>query len=827
MDAATTAQPPPSATAPPATALPDQIELPRLVDLCAQRLQTPIDYDSKVLVGTVTLRWGDVGAKPDDPGRGGVTDAELWSLTNQLLASRGFTTIRQAGTERGISVVKIEQAAGLARVEDLSELDPDRAAADQPVADARTLDPGFRTVIVRAKNRSARDVIDGLKAVLSKTGSAAAEIPGASVRGSAVSPQGAAAAGAVEGQSAGGLILLSDLSPRVEQALALLARLDTFIEGGVVEEVSLVHLSAGQAIGLATSVAVRRESVAGRKPIGELMASPSGNAVLVIAPADRLAYWREIIGQLDQREGVATVNYTPRHFALKDVANLIQETLAGGTRGSGAGAGSALIGASPRGGPPGGAAASNVFAAADDRFRMIVDDLTGTLIITATASQHERIADLMARLDAVPPAARRPMRSYVLKNRPVKEVVGVLSSMLAAGVLEGAGDASEPGSRESGIADPGGFGAAGAVMPGDPYAPGVAPTLPARSTQPGATRREGGEGEESAGTARRAGARPDGGVAGDGAFAAPALSLTSDDATNTLIAVGEPRLLAQLESLLVALDVRQPQVMLDVLLLSLTDSQTLALGIELDKITRAGDTQIRLSSLFGISTTSAATPSTAAGGAGGTVTVLSPAEFSIVIKALETLNEGRSLSVPRLLVSNNQKGDFTSNLQQPVQTNTTVNQTTTQGFAGYEQAGTTVSVQPRITEADHLLLQYNVTLSSFVGSGSSGIPPPRQENRLTSQVAIPDGYTVALGGIELTTTGEQTSQVPFLSAIPIIGEAFKSRSNSGSRSRFFVFIRAEVMRNTTFEDLKYASDLATTDAGIGDGFPVVNPQVMR
>jgi len=209
------------------------------------------------------------------------------------------------------------------------------------------------------------------------------------------------------------------------------------------------------------------------------------------------------------------------------------------------------------------------------------------------------------------------------------------------------------------------------------------------------------------------------------------------------------------------------------------------------------------------------------------VTVLSPLEFSIVIRALETLNQGRSLSVPRLLVGNNQKGDFTSNLQQPVQTSTTQNQTTTQGFAGYEQAGTTVSVQPRITEADHLLLQYSVTLSSFVGQGAGTLPPPRQENRLASQVSIPDGHSVALGGIELTTTGEQTSQVPLLGSLPLIGEVFKSRSNSGNRSRFFVFIRAEVMRSATLDDLKYISDVTGEGAGVSDGFPVLKPQVMR
>lgn len=51
-----------------------------------------------------------------------------------------------------------------------------------------------------------------------------------------------------------------------------------------------------------------------------------------------------------------------------------------------------------------------------------------------------------------------------------------------------------------------------------------------------------------------------------------ALVLTADEATNTLIAVGEPRVFpAQLENLLQLLDVRQPQVMLEVMLISVND----------------------------------------------------------------------------------------------------------------------------------------------------------------------------------------------------------------------------------------------------------------
>ena len=63
--------------------------------------------------------------------------------------------------------------------------------------------------------------------------------------------------------------------------------------------------------------------------------------------------------------------------------------------------------------------------------------------------------------------------------------------------------------------------------------------------------------------------------------------------------------------------------------------------------------------------------------------------------------------------------------------------------------------------------------------------------------------------------------------MPLLGEAFKNRSNSGSESRFYVFIRANVLRHGTFEDLKRLSASEMEDAGVSDGFPVVEPRVMR
>lgn len=220
--------------------------------------------------------------------------------------------------------------------------------------------------------------------------------------------------------------------------------------------------------------------------------------------------------------------------------------------------------------------------------------------------------------------------------------------------------------------------------------------------------------------------------------------------------------------------------------------------------------------------------------------VLNPGDFSVVIRALETVNQGRSLTVPRVLVNNNQQATFNSSLQQPFASTNASDTVATTSFGGTFDAGTTISVRPQIAQRDHLVLDYQVKLSSFTGSATASpppLPPPRQENSVTSIATIPDGYTVVVGGLEAIADGEGESRVPGLGAIPIIGELFKNRTNQRSRTRFFVFLRANVMRGSAgngFEELKYISDRAAGTDGAGlsseqraGGWPELAPRVIR
>jgi len=94
-------------------------------------------------------------------------------------------------------------------------------------------------------------------------------------------------------------------------------------------------------------------------------------------------------------------------------------------------------------------------------------------------------------------------------------------------------------------------------------------------------------------------------------------------------------------------------------------------------------------------------------------------------------------------------------------------------------------------------------------------------------VSLPDGYTVVIGGLDVETETKAVSQVPVLGWIPGIGELFKSRSVTRTKSRFFVFLRCSILRGQGFEELRYLSGRELADAGIEDSWPRLEPRLIR
>lgn len=678
----------------------EEVPLLDLVSACAEAFGVPFEYAPGKIEGAVQIQSGP-----------GLTTESVWALTNRLLADRGLACIQPAG-EEGLSIVSLEQAPLLARLEPAG-------ASEAMGGYVRSMVP-LRWVAGGRAAEFLQDAMPAQERLFRAVGQESSSV------------------------------LLMGLRPLVEEAEALIARIDV---PGPVPSVSMFepqNLPATALVALLERVAAPKGKEAGPPVPGTVMANPHTNQVILVAPEDQVPRWEALIRLLDQEEREETRHYAAHRFGLAETAELVEEVLRS---------------ASPE----------NEF-----RGRIVRDQLTGTLIVTAVPSVHSQIEEILTRLERSE-SVGTAMRSFPIRNRDVSEVLTLFEELLLDG------------------------------LPTDDAA-------------------DGGEVPEAASAEGELLGHQEGGTGGRGVEPAGSVRLSKDEGGNRILAIGPPRMLEQLEQLIASLDVRHPQVLIEVLLFSLNESKSHDLAVELVKTASSDGTLLRLASLFdaGAAPNPASMALPALGATGLEGVILDPGSFSAAVRALETVNDGRSLTKPKLLANNNQTATLGSLRQEPFTSTNSSTTIATTSFGGTLDAGTSVSVTPQITDGDQLILEYNVSLSSFVGdSADPALPPPRQQNSLQGVATVPDGFAVVIGGLEIDSESDAQSRVPFLGSLPGIGALFRSRSTTTTRSRFFVFLRCSVLRHAAFEDLRYMSAPDLEEAGIADGPPAMRPLVMQ
>lgn len=122
-----------------------------------------------------------------------------------------------------------------------------------------------------------------------------------------------------------------------------------------------------------------------------------------------------------------------------------------------------------------------------------------------------------------------------------------------------------------------------------------------------------------------------------------------------------------------------------------------------------------------------------------------------------------------------------------------------------------------------------MALNSFGESSSDtgDLPPPRQTNEIDSEITIPNGCAVIVGGLTRADLSDTASMVPWLGELPFLGQLFGLHSRADAQSTLFVFIRPMILRDDQFADLKYLSDRDLRAAEMPPNFPTSQPLLME
>jgi type IV pilus assembly protein PilQ len=108
-----------------------------------------------------------------------------------------------------------------------------------------------------------------------------------------------------------------------------------------------------------------------------------------------------------------------------------------------------------------------------------------------------------------------------------------------------------------------------------------------------------------------------------------------------------------------------------------------------------------------------------------------------------------------------------------------------------------LKVKPLITPDNRIILDLKVSDDSVgqVVVASGGVNVPSINTRtIETQVVLGDGQTVVLGGILETTQSLQSTAVPWLGEIPVLGNLFKQTTRVNDKDELLIFITPKILR---------------------------------
>ncbi len=313
---------------------------------------------------------------------------------------------------------------------------------------------------------------------------------------------------------------------------------------------------------------------------------------------------------------------------------------------------------------------------------------------------------------------------------------------------------------------------------------------------------------------------------GGGAFDPDKITVIADEFSNQVIVKAPIKQQEDLEALILRLDKQRSQVYIQAIIVSISDNEDFALAFE----TQINAGQYSAGTDFGLSSpgdTFQAPRNVASGLSGLTQAVIMSEFVPIIINASQTNSNVRILSTPQLLVNNNVESTIVSVSEQPFTTVTPTNGGSAESFGGFEEAGTTLTVTPSISDGGFIRMEYNIELSNFTAAaGVAGSPPPRDRNTLTGSVTVPSDATIVLGGITVEDIRDTIVKVPLLGDIPILGELFKSTNKINNQSKLYVFLTPRIMQDPNFNDLKLFSQGPQGEMDVGSNVPELEPAII-
>ncbi len=182
---------------------------------------------------------------------------------------------------------------------------------------------------------------------------------------------------------------------------------------------------------------------------------------------------------------------------------------------------------------------------------------------------------------------------------------------------------------------------------------------------------------------------------------------------------------------------------------------------------------------------------------GGAIRLGGNAYLGAILNAVSQDNQSNLLSTPSVVTLDNQEAKLLVGQEVPVTTGERLGGNFDNAFrtVSRQNVGIQLEVKPQIGEGGSIKLFLRQEVSSIAGAvtnNSADLILNKREIQTT--MTVDDGQIMAIGGLLDDNERRTLEKTPILGDIPVLGELFKSRSRTRGKTNLMVFIRPTIMR---------------------------------
>jgi general secretion pathway protein D len=296
-------------------------------------------------------------------------------------------------------------------------------------------------------------------------------------------------------------------------------------------------------------------------------------------------------------------------------------------------------------------------------------------------------------------------------------------------------------------------------------------------------------------------------------------TIWADKQTNALVITAPPKIMRQIMSVVDKLDIRRLQVLVEAILVDISEQKTAELGVNWAVGNTDSDSTVPIGT-FNQNVGGSSIGSIAAAIAGGTDNIDPTAlptgltlgagrfldsgtNFALLLRALRGDSNTNILQTPSIITLDNEEAEIKVAQEVPFLTGSFTNtgvgnqqgQVNPFQTIQRQEVGTILKITPQINEGDAVMLKIEQEDSSVAQGVTGAVDLITNKRTVSTTVLVDDGGVVVLGGLITDTAREGENRVPILGSIPLIGELFKTRNGNKEKRNLMLFIRPTILRD--------------------------------